>query len=379
MRSNPIHAQIVCPVKSWLAGLITSTARISSLPLVIVLAAVVLSACIPPAGPPRTAETSAPSTGGGWYQVYFTQPESPSAGSYRGGPDQELADAIAAARLSVDMAVQDLNLWSIRDALIDAHRRGVAVRLVVESDYMDEDEVQEIKAAGVPVLGDRREGLMHNKFTVIDRQEVWSGSMNYTISEGYRNNNNLLRLRSSRLAQNYSTEFEEMFTDDRFGPGPHAETPYPELTVDGVDLEVYFSPDDSTAERLVELVHRAEHSVYFLAFSFTLDELAQALVERGRAGVDVAGVMDASQVASNTGSDYDFFREAGLDVRMDGNEDNMHHKLLIIDERIVVTGSYNFSRSAEGRNDENSLVIHSPEIAAQYMEEYQRVFAAAQR
>ena len=189
---------------------------------------------------------------------------------YRGGPDQHLAEAIASARLSVDVAVLDLDLWSLRDALIDAHRRGVAVRLVVDSDYLDGKEIQEIRDAGIPVLGDRREGLMHNKFAVIDRAEVWTGSMNYTVSEAYRNNNNLVRLSSPRLADDYTTEFEEMFVDDLFGPGSPANTPYPALSVDGTQVEVYFSPDDGVTQRMVELILSAEESVYFPCLFFHL-------------------------------------------------------------------------------------------------------------
>lgn len=310
--------------------------------------------------------------------MYFTDPDSPTASSYRDGPDQALADAVDQARLSIDLAVMDLNLWNLRDALIAAHNRGVAVRLVVDSDYLDEDEIQEIKAAGIPVLGDRREGLMHNKFTVIDRLDVWTGSLNYTISDAYRNNNNMLRIHSARLAESYTTEFEEMFVDDHFSPGSPANTPHCEVVVEDTRVEVYFSPDDGVAERLVELVQGAQDSVYFLAYSFTLDELAEALVERSQAGVRVAGVMEARQVASNTGSDYERFLAAGLDVRLDGNPNNMHHKVLIIDEQVVVTGSYNLSLNAETRNDENSLVIFDPEVADLYLEEFRRVFAAGQ-
>jgi phosphatidylserine/phosphatidylglycerophosphate/cardiolipin synthase-like enzyme len=262
--------------------------------------------------------------------------------------------------------------------LLAADQWGVTVRLVVESDYIDQEEIQELKDAGIPVLGDRREGLMHDKFTVIDRGEVWTGSMNYTLSDTYRNNNNLVRLRSARLAENYTAEFEEMFVEDRFGPGSPADTPNPQLSVEETDLEVYFSPDDGTSERLVDLVESAQESVFFLAYSFTQDELADALIERNQEGVKVAGVMEKRQVQSNTGSDYETLRDAGLDVRLDGNPNNMHHKVLIIDGRILVTGSYNFSRSAEERNDENSLVIHDPEIAALFLEEFQRIFAAAQ-
>jgi phosphatidylserine/phosphatidylglycerophosphate/cardiolipin synthase-like enzyme len=314
----------------------------------------------------------------GWYRVYFTDPGDPVAGRYRGGPDQDLAETIDAARLSVDLAVMDLDLWSLRDALIAAHQRGVAVRMVVDSDYLDTEEIQQIRESGIPVLGDRRESLMHNKFVIIDRTEVCSGSMNYTVSEAYRNNNNLICIRASRLAQDYTTEFEEMFVDDRFGDGSPRNTPYPALSVEGTRLEVYFSPDDGAAAQLVDLIRGAEQSVYFMAYSFTSDDLAEALLERHQAGVEVAGVLEARQVESNTGSDYERLRHAGLDVLLDGNPNNMHHKVLIIDGQAVVTGSYNFSRSAEERNDENTLVVHSPEVAALYLQEFRRVYAQAQ-
>ena len=64
-------------------------------------------------------------------------------------------------------------------------------------------------------------------------------------------------------------------------------------------------------------------------------------------------------------------------MRLDGNLASMHHKVLIIDEQVVVTGSYNFSQSAKTRNDENTLIIHSEEIAALYLEEFDRVWLEA--
>ncbi|MCU0485497.1 MAG: hypothetical protein MUC85_05240 [Anaerolineales bacterium] len=106
----------------------------------------------PPASqaPELTAtETSAQAD---WFTVYFTNPNDPDAGRYRGGPDTALASAIDNARLSVDMAIFDLNLWSIRDALLRAARRGVEVRLVIETDNLDEPEIQDLIDAGIPVL-----------------------------------------------------------------------------------------------------------------------------------------------------------------------------------------------------------------------------------
>lgn len=321
-----------------------------------------------------TAETNpAPD----WYTVYFTDPQSPKADSLRGGPDADLAAAIDTASASVDAAVYELNLWSLRDALIRAEQRGVSVRLVIESDNLEADEVQALVEAGIPVRDDQNPGLMHNKFVVIDRQEVWSGSMNWTITDGYRNNNNLLRLRSQRLAQDYTAEFEEMFSAGRFGEGSPANTPYPALTIEGTPVQVCFAPEDGCLAQVLEQVRAARQEIVFLAFSFTSDELAQALVEMSGRGVQVSGVMEADQVVSNQGSEYEALRAAGLDVRRDGNPRNMHDKVIVIDRRIVITGSYNFSRSAEIRNDENLLILENPEIAKAYQDEFEKLFSQA--
>jgi phosphatidylserine/phosphatidylglycerophosphate/cardiolipin synthase-like enzyme len=319
------------------------------------------------------AESAAP------IDVFFSVPDDPSAGSYRGGPDEALAQAIREAQFSVDAAIYDLNLWSIRDAMLAAQRAGVQVRLVTESDNLDETEIQDLLDAGIEVLGDRRESLMHNKFVVIDGLDVWTGSMNLTVNGAYRNDNNLIHIRSTQLAENYTTEFEEMFVQDMFGDDVIARTPNPSLTINGTPIETYFSPDDGTAAQIIAAIQNAEENIYFLAFSFTSDPIAEALLERAAAGVEVAGVFEESQYQSNTGGEFDRLAAAGLDVRLDGNVQNMHHKVFIIDGETVITGSYNFSRSAEERNDENTLIIHSPTVAAQFQAEFERVFEKANR
>lgn len=310
--------------------------------------------------------------GGDWWSIYFTTP-----GDRSTRPDAPLAEAIRKARLTVDIAAYDFSLWSLREALIAAHRRGVAVRMVTDSDNLGEPEIQDLVKAGIRVIGDRREGLMHNKFVVIDRQEVWTGSMNFTLSGATHHDNNLVRLRSTRLAENYTVEFTEMFEDDRFGPGSPANTPFPTLTINETPVEVYFTPDDGAIQRLAALVQGAQESVYFLAYSFTSDELGEALLERAAAGVTVTGVFDRDQVKSNRGGEYARLQAAGLAVRLDGNPDLMHHKVIVIDQKIVITGSYNFSYNAETRNDENVLVIFDAEMAQLFLQEFERIFQAA--
>jgi phosphatidylserine/phosphatidylglycerophosphate/cardiolipin synthase-like enzyme len=314
-----------------------------------------------------------------WIDLYFTDPTSPLASQETGGPDGPLAASIDSAQLTIDVAIYSLSLSDIRDALIRAHERGVQVRVVMESDNMNASAPQALIDAGIPVLGDRREGLMHDKFMIIDRSEVWLGSMNYTFSGTYEDNNNLLLIRSTKMAENYTKEFDEMFVDDKFGPDVVPETPYPELTIDGTQIETYFSPDDGVEAHINDVLEGAQSSIYFLAFSFTSDQLGETVRAKANEGLKISGVMEEQQVKSNVGTEYDQFKQAGLDVLIDGNPGQMHHKVMIVDNEIVIVGSYNFTRSAEERNDENLIMIHNEQIAKFFLQEFQRVYQVAQK
>jgi phosphatidylserine/phosphatidylglycerophosphate/cardiolipin synthase-like enzyme len=307
----------------------------------------------------------------------MTDPDSLLSPQATGGIDGPLVDSIDSARMSIDVAVYSISLNSVRNALLNAHDRGVAVRIVMESTNMDRSDVQIMLEAGIPIIGDNRPGLMHDKFMVIDRSEVWLGSMNFTDSGTYEDNNNMIHIHSTKIAENYSVEFNEMFEDDKFGPDVLAQTPNPDITLDETRVETYFSPDDHVLTVLYNLLGEADESIYFLAFSFTSNELGEIVRTQADAGLDIMGVMDKEQVASNTGTEYDPFKQAGLNVRIDGNAGQMHHKVFIVDEKIVVFGSYNFSRAAEERNDENIIIVYNEQVAEFFIEEFKRVYAHA--
>ncbi|HET6822350.1 MAG TPA: phospholipase D-like domain-containing protein [Anaerolineales bacterium] len=316
---------------------------------------------------------------GAWFELYFTNPASPLSMQGTGGVDGPIVDAIDAARLSVDVAAYSLSLNSVRNALIRAHDRGATVRVVMESTNMDRSDPQILIEAGIPVVGDNRDGLMHDKFIIIDKSEVWLGSMNFTDGGAFDDNNNLMRIHSTKMAENYIKEFEEMFIDDSFGEEIVPETPHPTITIDDTRIDVYFSPDDGVLAGLVPVLESAQESIYFLAYSFTSNQLGEIVRQKAQAEISVAGVMDDEQVRSNQGTEFDPFRQANLDVRIDGIDGLMHHKVFIVDEKIVVLGSYNFSQNAEERNDENLLIIYDPVIAEQFMFEFLRVQEQAQR
>jgi phosphatidylserine/phosphatidylglycerophosphate/cardiolipin synthase-like enzyme len=333
---------------------------------------------------------SAPSTGatalGGSpaIRVFFTTPmlsypDIPQA--RRASPllSAVLAD-IAAARTSVDLATFDLDLADVVDALLRAHARGVAVRVVVDSENLITPEVSEqtgrLQRAGVAVHFDRREPFMHDKFLIVDRAIAWTGSWNVTINDTWRNNNQMLRFASRQVAANYTNEFDQLF-DGNFGTSKISDTPYPQVRLGAALVAVFFAPQDGVAKHVLERLAAAKRSIHFMTFSYTADPIADAMIAKRTAGLLVRGVFER-QNAAGTGATFSQLRNGGVDVLEDGNCYILHHKVIIIDERTVITGSYNFTASAELDNDENLVIIDDPQLAKAYLAEFEQVYAQAQ-
>src|SRR5207302_7727229 len=98
--------------------------------------------------------------------------------------------------------------------------------------------------------------------------------------------------------------------------------------------------------------------------------------QRAQSGVDVGGVFETGE-ANNDFSEFRRLKEAGLNVLLDGNPWNLHHKVMVIDDRVSIFGSFNFSVSADRENDENLLIVEDVSLARAFEEEYQRVRALA--
>jgi phosphatidylserine/phosphatidylglycerophosphate/cardiolipin synthase-like enzyme len=316
----------------------------------------------------------------GFWQVYFTAPTGNSnRATYTAGIDTALAAMMGGTSSTMDIAAYEFNNPILTQAVLDAHNRGVRVRMVTDNnDGIGDDDttLHQLVDAGIPVVPDTRGDLMHDKFVILDSAIVWTGSWNYTINDTYRNNNNALVLRSQKAVQDYQAEFDEMFTGKQFGPRSPANNPNPSFSQDGTPIQIFFAPEDRPVPTMVSTINQAQRSVRFMAFSFTLDELGAAMLQRAQAGVQVQGIFET------TGSETRFSELtplycAGLPVRQDGNNYILHHKVIIIDDSIVITGSFNLSASATDNNDENLLIIRDPDLAGQYTAEFNRRWAEA--
>ena len=313
-------------------------------------------------------------TTSGEYQleVYFSDAYT---GHSSGFLEKLLVNKLRLADVSIDVAVQQLNSSPIAAELIKAHNRGVSVRVFTENRYVEEEEITQLQSAGISVKDDASEGgLMHHKFVVIDERYVWTGSYNITYNGAYKNDNNVIWIDSVPIANNFTNEFRSLYLSGQFNQSNASYVPYPTITLnDGTEITTLFSPKSETIPPLIDEIRSAKKSIYFMAFSYTHDELGEAMMDMYESGITVRGVFDEKQISRH--SKYAKMEEIGMQVRIDESPGTMHHKVIIIDEQTVITGSYNFSRNAETNNSENLLIIKNNKgIGKAYMEEFHRLY-----
>ncbi len=311
-------------------------------------------------------------------RVYFNQDTDPTvssgtlATSLYAAMDDTIEAYIDRAQYTIDVAVYNANDFSIMYALNDARDRGVQVRYIAEGSNSNTGLASLHPA--IPVL-QRTDGLgsgMHDKFMSIDADHVelawvWMGSTNWTQNGLFDDYNNMVFIQDQALALAYRTEFEEMWgssgpqpdvANSRFGADKTDNTPHV-FNVDGVIIESYFSPSDGTTAQIVDAIDAAQHSARAALFSFTNDDIGDALLAaHQRPGVTVQ--LDLED-AIYSGTEGWYLESNGVDVATH-NTDNvqLHHKYAIIDEGstddpLVITGSHNWSWNAELINDENTL------------------------
>jgi phosphatidylserine/phosphatidylglycerophosphate/cardiolipin synthase-like enzyme len=136
-------------------------------------------------------------------------------------------------------------------------------------------------------------------------------------------------------------------------------------------VHVHFSPKGGCGERVVEAIDAARAEIRVMAYSFTFDPIVKALMDAHDRGVDVELVFDKSNEAE-VRSDMPRCIEKGMRVLVDAEHAIAHNKVMIIDQQIVVTGSFNFTRQAEDANAENLLILrHNKDLVQKYLQYYE--------
>jgi phosphatidylserine/phosphatidylglycerophosphate/cardiolipin synthase-like enzyme len=146
----------------------------------------------------------------------------------------------------------------------------------------------------------------------------------------------------------------------------------PRVCPQNPQINVYFCPEDSCGNAVISLIDRANRSVDVAMYSFTHEGIADALIRAKERGVIVRVIIESEQVSSY--SQYGRLRAAGIEVKLDKNPYLMHNKFAVVDGKVVATGSFNYTESADKKNDENLIIIWDPEIASKYESEFEEMW-----
>lgn len=255
----------------------------------------------------------------------------------------------------INCAYYDLDLPEIKKILVEKKARLVF------------DDASSIITSGSAV--DPKYSQMHNKFCILDNETVLTGSMNPTKRDTSINYNNFLIFHSKQLAKTYNNEFEELF-NKTFSGGK--ETIQNRHYVNDEIVDVFFCPEDWCANEILYAMNDAKSSIYFITFSFTHDQIGDLLVKKKNSGLNVAGLMEKSQ--NNPYTEFQKLNESGIPVKWEATGANLHHKVFIIDEKVVVTGSMNPSLNGDTKNDENLIIIYDEDLAKRYVSEFERIW-----
>ncbi len=324
----------------------------------------------------------------GEVEVYFSQSVDTSYSTGVDAVQTNIADRmierIAAATSTIDFCFFGFTRDDVAQALVDAHNRGVEVRVIYE---IFDPVINVLENAGIEVRTDPDEEHenTHNKFAIFDARDddettsvVWTGSWNASYSATNDNAENAVVVYDAALATTYTIEFEEMW-GGAFSYHKDDNTPHL-FIVGGRRVEQYMSPTDGLDTVMVDLIGTGDTDVFFAIYGFTDSVISDALVDRIDAGVAVRGVFDAEGAAYEY-SEYPVLEEAGADVVTDnveqgGDDEILHHKYLMADplpggsDPTIVTGSYNWTFTAKTYKDENILIFHDATIANIFFQEW---------
>src|SRR3954467_11120197 len=308
---------------------------------------------------------------------------------------RELAEFIAAAQRTLDLAQYDFHLGAETAALVGgalrgAHDRGVAVRILYNVDHANpipvppppEPDAQVIASLGVPAKAVAGvPDLMHHKYVVRDGESLWTGSMNWTDDSFSRQENVIVTVDEPTLAHAFTLNFEELW---QRGDVEHSGFVEPRpADVNGVKVRAWFTPGfaEALTHRIAKKVGRAE-KVRICSPVITSAPVLATLAQRIADGKgDIAGCVDATQVEDvlrqwnaqgTVGWKIPLLQQVLAGSFSGKNStpwapgslhDFMHAKVVVADDTVFV-GSFNLSHSGE-QNAENVVELEDPELAKQ--------------
>lgn len=144
-----------------------------------------------------------------------------------------------------------------------------------------------------------------------------------------------------------------------------------------MENQVYFSPGEDCVNHIIDLINEAYTQLDICVFTISDDRISRAIVEAMKNGVEIRIISDNFKI-EDTGSDIEDLSRVGIPVKLDTTDNHMHHKFMIVDSKIVLTGSYNWTRSAALYNQENILSMDDEEVVSKFSNEFEKLWLSCE-
>ncbi len=273
--------------------------------------------------------------------------------SNQSGDDLEelFVQAISGAEHSILLMIYSLSDRAVIRSLNEKAEAGLSVTVLYDpeaSRRIDRD-----LSSAIETIPRNSKGLMHQKILVIDREQVWIGSANMTRASLRHHANLVMGLHAEAIAEEIHTRAELMQHKIHL---PQSQGKHYGLA--DQELELWWLPNAQALDRLEGLIAGAEKSVRVAMFTWTHPRLSQACVAAHERGVDVQVVIDGEAAAGAGAKVVEELRAGKVPYRLSKGPELLHHKFAYIDDKILIHGSANWTRSAFKRNDEICCVLH---------------------
>ena len=176
--------------------------------------------------------------------------------------------------------------------------------------------------------------------------------------------NDVAVIKSKEIANLYEKEFNQMIAG-HFHKEKEKHNTTNTFKLININIEVYFSPQDKTSTRIIEIIQNSKKSIYVPTFLITHSEISNELIKAHKRGVEVKIIIDANNVYTRN-SKHQILRNNGIPLKVENYAGKLHSKTMVIDGKYIILGSMNFSNSGENKNDENLLIIENSKLAHNY-------------
>ena len=283
-------------------------------------------------------------------------------------------DNFKKAKKNINCVFFDLNEKELIKTL-NEKSKNINVEIVIDNTNLKKIKNSSFKKFSDKYRNSKYNNLIHSKFCIIDDDKIIFGSANPTLNGFYKNNNNIFFIKNEFLAKKFLEEFNQL-KNNKFGYGkkiPKYKFQNKKINYknESFNFSIFFCPKENCKNETIKILKEAKEEIKIMAFVLTDNDIEKLLIQKSKK-INITGIFEnrlKNVKSSNLENLSKFFN-----LKYDKNKNSFHHKVFIVDKKIVIFGSVNPTKSGYYYNDEFMGIIYSKNISKLFLNEFDKNF-----